>query len=136
MLDRAFAADPHVIGRPLQHLLDHAYPPAGLGDDGQPDHLAVVKPPRLQLTHAVFRDFEVAPAKKLCQGAVVDAAELDHETRLPLPAPLDLVLATVEHQRSEERRVGKECRSRWSPDHEKEKKESRLKRVYKSTKYD
>src|SRR5690349_22024086 len=26
------------------------------------------------------------------------------------------------HVRSEERRVGKECRSRWSPDHEKKKK--------------
>src|SRR2546422_10439293 len=31
-------------------------------------------------------------------------------------------LAEVE-KRSEERRVGKECRSRWSPDHEKKKKE-------------
>src|SRR5437764_13088526 len=27
------------------------------------------------------------------------------------------------NRRSEERRVGKECRSRWSPDHEKKKKE-------------
>src|SRR5438132_10308097 len=27
-----------------------------------------------------------------------------------------------EHERSEERRVGKECRSRWSPYHEKKKK--------------
>src|SRR2546425_12275772 len=26
-------------------------------------------------------------------------------------------LATVDHSRSEERRVGKECRSRWSPYH-------------------
>ena len=26
--------------------------------------------------------------------------------------------------RSEERRVGKECRSRWSPDHEKKKKKA------------
>src|SRR5204862_5458988 len=29
------------------------------------------------------------------------------------------VLAVYEVARSEERRVGKECRSRWSPDHEK-----------------
>src|SRR5207245_11114660 len=29
------------------------------------------------------------------------------------------------HPRSEERRVGKECRSRWSPDHEKKKEEYR-----------
>src|SRR5690242_17395506 len=28
--------------------------------------------------------------------------------------------------RSEERRVGKECRSRWSPDHEKKKEQSQL----------
>src|SRR5436189_6167550 len=28
--------------------------------------------------------------------------------------------------RSEERRVGKECRSRWSPEHEKQKKKRRL----------
>src|SRR5690554_8120486 len=28
----------------------------------------------------------------------------------------------IEFQRSEERRVGKECRSRWSPNHEKKKK--------------
>src|SRR5439155_3742933 len=30
------------------------------------------------------------------------------------------------HDRSEERRVGKECRSRWSPDHEKKKKRKRV----------
>src|SRR3712207_8063363 len=29
----------------------------------------------------------------------------------------DVVLATKFHNRSEERRVGKECRSRWSPYH-------------------
>src|SRR5690554_8234840 len=31
----------------------------------------------------------------------------------------------AEQVRSEERRVGKECRSRWSPDHEKKKKATR-----------
>src|SRR5215204_6611909 len=40
---------------------------------------------------------------------------------------LILVLAGKElpglHLRSEERRVGKECRSRWSPDHEKKKRD-------------
>src|SRR5438128_12108925 len=33
-------------------------------------------------------------------------------------------------QRSEERRVGKECRSRWSPDHEKKKRRSKGYREY------
>src|SRR5687767_15923423 len=33
---------------------------------------------------------------------------------------------TLERQRSEERRVGKECRSRWSPEHEKKKEQKRL----------
>src|SRR5690606_40222659 len=36
--------------------------------------------------------------------------------------------------RSEERRVGKECRSRWSPDHLKKKQEDKKHRSYKSTK--
>src|SRR5256885_11218083 len=31
--------------------------------------------------------------------------------------PLQLELASPDRPRSEERRVGKECRSRWSPDH-------------------
>src|SRR5438309_7431845 len=31
----------------------------------------------------------------------------------------------IDHKRSEERRVGKECRSRWSPQHEKKKKRDR-----------
>src|SRR5437899_11301462 len=32
-------------------------------------------------------------------------------------------------QRSEERRVGKECRSRWSPDHEKKKRIEKKKKI-------
>src|SRR5690554_7915704 len=35
------------------------------------------------------------------------------------------VVLGASDRRSEERRVGKECRSRWSPDHEKKKKESK-----------
>src|SRR5256886_10311131 len=34
-----------------------------------------------------------------------------------LKADLDAARALAEEGRSEERRVGKECRSRWSPDH-------------------
>src|SRR5438034_4432544 len=37
------------------------------------------------------------------------------------PIEVSLTLLTTVHDRSEERRVGKECRSRWSPDHEKKK---------------
>src|SRR5688572_32054578 len=45
-----------------------------------------------------------------------------------VPEDARLRPAEVEHRgglarRSEERRVGKECRSRWAPDHEKKKKE-------------
>src|SRR3712207_1879344 len=45
---------------------------------------------------------------------------LDRELDLRLVRPgvhLEGVLALVDQARSEERRVGKECRSRWSPDH-------------------
>src|SRR2546430_8770662 len=39
----------------------------------------------------------------------------EHEERLLRAGPLELDLAR--RRRSEERRVGKECRARWSPDH-------------------
>src|SRR5690349_25052630 len=35
--------------------------------------------------------------------------------------PTARACTTPQYRRSEERRVGKECRSRWSPDHEKKK---------------
>src|SRR5438445_12465226 len=50
-------------------------------------------------------------AGPLFAGTVVAQTEPLRTTRSPLP----------EMTRSEERRVGKECRSRWSPDHEKKK---------------
>src|SRR3712207_9431976 len=33
------------------------------------------------------------------------------------PVRIDAVVVSTQHDRSEERRVGKECRSRWSPYH-------------------
>src|SRR5689334_24569770 len=47
---------------------------------------------------------EVVPATLSLVDEDPDVADVEHEARDP---------------RSEERRVGKECRSRWSPDHEK-----------------
>src|SRR5438477_10034201 len=46
--------------------------------------------------------------------------DLIHAARLGA----DAAAAVVERKRSEERRVGKECRSRWSPDHEKKKRKN------------
>src|SRR2546422_10512860 len=67
-----------------------------------------------------------APAAKM-ESAPVDSAPARTETsaRVPVPAsPPSIVAAAAgafsgleEAQRSEERRVGKECRSRWSPYH-------------------
>src|SRR5206468_8704132 len=42
-------------------------------------------------------------------------------TEVPEPTPVPTSSAFANVKRSEERRVGKECRSRWSPNHEKEK---------------
>src|SRR2546421_4275574 len=47
-------------------------------------------------------------------------ASYDHKTNdkaIPLPATLMHDLGALLAERSEERRVGKECRSRWSPYH-------------------
>src|SRR5438874_13811197 len=38
-----------------------------------------------------------------------------------IPTADDSFLVALQNDRSEERRVGKECRSRWLPDHEKKK---------------
>ena len=48
----------------------------------------------------------------------VDLAEVAVEKLSPMRERiLELVADPAEHRRSEERRVGKECRSRWSPYH-------------------
>src|SRR2546430_14150525 len=54
---------------------------------------------------------DFAAVKKLMRGLM---AELDHRVLLPRDNPK---LAISEQNGSEERRVGKECRSRWSPYH-------------------
>ena len=57
-------------------------------------------------------------------GRLADRIEVDREWREPLLALLGCLTQSPEtlsrvqgHRRSEERRVGKECRSRWSPYH-------------------
>src|SRR5690349_23160751 len=46
------------------------------------------------------------------------------ESRETAPSREDQLVEDLAPVRSEERRVGKECRTRWSPDHEKKKRES------------
>ena len=63
---------------------------------------------------------------KLLDGNVVELTEAEKEELFPVPKPepFDTEIlgqmatdAEIERMRSEERRVGKECRSRWSPYH-------------------
>src|SRR5256885_17024860 len=67
---------------------------------------------------------ELAVELLLLLGLEVAAIFFDHPVFLPLdPAFLALDMSGFGGGRSEERRVGKECRSRWSPDHLKKKKQ-------------
>src|SRR5690348_10676757 len=71
--------------------------------------LMVIHPTEKRLTH------RAAIVTEHCPIAVMAS---EQAVALDLPRHLLSLPAT---QRSEERRVGKECRSRWWPDHEKEK---------------
>ena len=56
----------------------------------------------------------------LAVGVLVSAtANLSAEDRVLklVPIPDKLVVLTIDDCRTEEHRVGKECRSRWSPNH-------------------
>ena len=71
--------------------------------------------PNIRLTTAAVDGREVFGTLKEARQAVVDYVE--QEIR-QLRAVRDMVISTRERDlRSEERRVGKECRSRWSPYH-------------------
>ena len=65
-------------------------------------------------------DFIVSPAK-LLTPEIVQMVSSIHEHKgkqeLFLEANVDELKTLLEVARSEERRVGKECRSRWSPYH-------------------
>src|SRR5690606_40207017 len=56
----------------------------------------------------------------LCEDDQLDACRRLLESGAPIRLPSDITVL-----RSEERRVGKECRSRWTPDQQKKKTEAR-----------
>ena len=51
------------------------------------------------------------------QGTAMDWAESAEESGTPLDFEVSIAIPRQLERRSEERRVGKECRSRWSPYH-------------------
>ena len=61
----------------------------------------------------------VASAVMAFAAAGANAAQLDTDARTAIPNQVQQIIVVDYHamQRSEERRVGKECRSRWSPYH-------------------
>src|SRR5437016_14139069 len=71
---------------------------------------------------------QVPQTKQLSECRSIDRAALAELLRLRyLPAP-DTLFKGI-RKRSEERRVGKECRSRWSPGHEKKKRVKVIKSI-------
>src|SRR6267143_5828730 len=85
--------------------LDHLAELGGLGGFALADHFGV----RLEQTHELAGHVGIAFEDALAR--LVD--DLLH----PRDHPLEVALRRLQ-RRSEERRVGKECRSRWSPYHE------------------
>src|SRR5690348_17580755 len=64
---------------------------------------------------------QAVPLNQVARGAVdVDSRSRVKDARNGVAGALVVLHRAA--ARSEERRVGKECRSRWSPDHEKKKK--------------
>src|SRR3712207_6993638 len=62
--------------------------------------------------HGRTKDGQVVPMSWHCEDASITYSNLPAVTK----AWHDIV-ADLRRRRSEERRVGKECRSRWAPDH-------------------
>src|SRR5256885_3603505 len=69
---------------------------------------------RLLLRHSSVQPL-IAKARSRLLALELIEEEPENKTARP-PAPSDRFRATI-YDRSEERRVGKECRSRWSPYH-------------------
>src|ERR1041385_3514235 len=79
---------------------DEALPDTGYKSEG------VIPAKELSIRH------DVKPAEVVQVGEHMEALVLQKEDKEGR-----LILSKKRAQRSEERRVGKECRSRWSPDH-------------------
>src|SRR5687768_18262201 len=62
-------------------------------------------------------------AEYLLEHGMIDMVVHRKDLRATLAALADFLVPEKAAARSEERRVGKECRSRWSPYHQKKKKE-------------
>ena len=52
-----------------------------------------------------------------CQAKIFTKSSGGLKNKLGRPDLMIFFTSTMSHKRSEERRVGKECRSRWSPYH-------------------
>src|SRR5256885_13861728 len=71
------------------------------------------------LTREIKKHRQVGPASwfvKVCEGERLAGRGVGY-VRRPRQTSRKVTSRPAEYRRSEERRVGKECRSRWSPDH-------------------
>src|ERR1700680_4374934 len=99
MLDDAFAANPDVIRRALEDFGDLPQLFARLSEDRKPHHLVVIKPPFCERPHLFLGNFEIPASEQLGDGAVVDAAQFEHQSQLARAAPLHTMLGAVEQER-------------------------------------
>src|SRR3989475_12680230 len=71
---------------------------------------------RLLLLGRLDEALSIQPSQEV-SGALVQVRLGARQLHLWVPRPARRQVQVVHHARSEERRVGKECRSRWSPYH-------------------
>src|SRR3989449_9221122 len=101
------------IPRALQHALGGRYVlERRLGRGGMGD-VYLAREPRLARRVAI----KVLPPDRAMQPAARERFLREARTAAGLSHPNIVPIFAVDEVRSEERRVGKECRSRWSPYH-------------------
>src|SRR6266540_4717956 len=103
---------PRAPARERRDLGAEPDPRGARGDRGEGDPGVARRGRGIALVADVVLEEEAVPP-----GRLAPLAELGEEAR---------IAALAAGWRSEERRVGKECRSRWSPDHEKKKKKKMI----------